>query len=113
MQRRTDRASRTSPLAARRRFPRRYAGAPGSDDRHQRRQLLRSRCASHHPESRRAELITEYEDTLANPYIAAERGYVDAVITPHETRVEVVRALRLLRTKRETLPPKKHGNIPL
>ena len=65
------------------------------------------------PEAQRAELITEYEDTLANPYIAAERGYVDAVITPHETRVEVVRALRLLRSKRETLPPKKHGNIPL
>jgi propionyl-CoA carboxylase beta chain len=65
------------------------------------------------PETRRAELITEYEDTLANPYIAAERGYVDAVITPHETRMEVVRALRLLRTKREALPPKKHGNIPL
>ncbi|WP_460816115.1 acyl-CoA carboxylase subunit beta [Nocardioides korecus] len=64
-------------------------------------------------EARRAELITEYEDTLANPYVAAERGYVDAVITPHETRVEVVRALRLLATKRETLPPKKHGNIPL
>ncbi len=64
-------------------------------------------------ESRRAELITEYEDTLANPYLAAERGYVDAVIHPHETRGEVVRALRLLRTKRETLPPKKHGNIPL
>jgi len=64
-------------------------------------------------ERRRAELITEYEDTLANPYIAAERGYIDAVITPHETRVEVVRALRLLRSKRETLPPKKHGNIPL
>jgi propionyl-CoA carboxylase beta chain len=65
------------------------------------------------PEARRAELITEYEDTLANPYIAAERGYVDAVISPHETRVEVVRALRLLRSKRETLPAKKHGNIPL
>jgi len=65
------------------------------------------------PEVRRAELITEYEDTLANPYVAAERGYVDAVIAPHETRAEVVRALRLLRTKRETLPPKKHGNIPL
>ncbi|HEY0903988.1 MAG TPA: acyl-CoA carboxylase subunit beta [Marmoricola sp.] len=64
-------------------------------------------------EARRAELIAEYEDTLANPYIAAERGYVDAVIVPHETRVEVVRALRLLATKRETLPPKKHGNIPL
>jgi len=64
-------------------------------------------------EARRAELIDEYEATLANPYIAAERGYVDAVITPHETRVEVVRALRLLKTKRETLPAKKHGNIPL
>jgi propionyl-CoA carboxylase beta chain len=62
---------------------------------------------------KRAELITEYEDHLANPYIAAERGYVDAVISPHETRVEVVRALRLLRSKRETLPAKKHGNIPL
>ena len=61
----------------------------------------------------RAELIAEYEDTLANPYIAAERGYVDAVIAPHETRVEVVKALRLLASKRETLPPKKHGNIPL
>jgi propionyl-CoA carboxylase beta chain len=64
-------------------------------------------------EARRAELIDEYDTTLANPYIAAERGYVDAVITPHETRVEIIRALRLLRTKRETLPPKKHGNIPL
>jgi propionyl-CoA/long-chain acyl-CoA carboxylase carboxyl transferase subunit len=64
-------------------------------------------------EQRRAELIADYEDTLANPYIAAERGYIDAVITPHETRVEIVRALRLLHTKRETLPPKKHGNIPL
>jgi propionyl-CoA carboxylase beta chain len=64
-------------------------------------------------EAKRAELITEYEDTLANPYIAAERGYVDAVISPHETRVEVVRALRLLRSKRESLPAKKHGNIPL
>ncbi len=65
------------------------------------------------PDARRAELVTEYDDTLANPYIAAERGYVDAVIAPHETRVEIVRALRLLRTKRETLPAKKHGNIPL
>ena len=64
-------------------------------------------------EAKRAELIDEYETTLANPYIAAERGYVDAVITPHETRVEVVRALRLLRSKRESLPAKKHGNIPL
>jgi propionyl-CoA carboxylase beta chain len=64
-------------------------------------------------EAKRAELIDEYETTLANPYIAAERGYIDAVIAPHETRVEIVRALRLLRTKREILPAKKHGNIPL
>jgi propionyl-CoA carboxylase beta chain len=61
----------------------------------------------------RAAKITEYEDTLANPYIAAERGYVDAVVEPSRTRVEITKALRLLRTKRETLPPKKHGNIPL
>ncbi len=61
----------------------------------------------------RAQKITEYEDTLANPYVAAERGYVDAVVEPSATRVEITKALRLLRTKRETLPPKKHGNIPL
>jgi propionyl-CoA carboxylase beta chain len=61
----------------------------------------------------RNEKITEYEDTLANPYVAAERGYVDAVIRPAETRPAITRALRTLRTKRQTLPPKKHGNIPL
>jgi propionyl-CoA carboxylase beta chain len=65
------------------------------------------------PAALRAELIEEYEDTLANPYIAAERGYVDAVIAPSTTRVQIARALRTLRTKRESLPPKKHGNIPL
>ncbi len=76
--------------------------------------LYRSELAdAKDPDEKRAELITEYEDHLANPYIAAERGYVDAVISPHETRVEVVRALRLLRSKREVLPAKKHGNIPL
>jgi propionyl-CoA carboxylase beta chain len=63
--------------------------------------------------SLRAARITDYEDTLANPYVAADRGYVDAVIRPAETRSQVVRALRTLRTKRQTLPPKKHGNIPL
>jgi len=65
------------------------------------------------PVAVRAEKIREYEDTLANPYVAAERGYVDGVIKPSTTRMEVVRGLRMLRTKRETLPPKKHGNIPL
>jgi propionyl-CoA/long-chain acyl-CoA carboxylase carboxyl transferase subunit len=61
----------------------------------------------------RDELVAGYEDRLANPYIAAERGYVDAVIRPAETRSQVTRALRTLRGKRQTLPPKKHGNIPL
>lgn len=65
------------------------------------------------PEARRKELVAEYEETLANPYVAAERGYVDAVIAPSQTREQVVRALRALRTKRDSLPPKKHGNIPL
>jgi propionyl-CoA carboxylase beta chain len=58
-------------------------------------------------------LITKYDDQLSNPYSAAERGFVDAVIKPHETRSELTRVLRLLRTKRQSLPPKKHGNIPL
>jgi len=65
------------------------------------------------PEARRKELVDDYESHFANPYIAAERGYVDAVIAPSRTRHEVIRALRLLRNKRESLPPKKHGNIPL
>ena len=61
----------------------------------------------------RAQLIESYEDTLLNPYLAAERGYIDAVIEPSTTRVHVMRALRMLRTKRANRPPKKHGNIPL
>jgi propionyl-CoA carboxylase beta chain len=61
----------------------------------------------------RQQLVTDYEDTLLNPYIAAERGYVDAVIAPSQTRAQLVKALRTLRNKRESLPPKKHGNIPL
>ncbi|MGV9673524.1 MULTISPECIES: acyl-CoA carboxylase subunit beta [unclassified Gordonia (in: high G+C Gram-positive bacteria)] len=61
----------------------------------------------------RLELQQEYEDTLVNPYIAAERGYVDAVIPPSHTRGQVATALRLLERKFVTLPPKKHGNIPL
>ncbi|MEU0933377.1 MULTISPECIES: acyl-CoA carboxylase subunit beta [unclassified Embleya] len=73
----------------------------------------RTIAASDDPEATRARLIQEYEDTLCNPYVAAERGYVDAVIRPSSTRAHVVKALRALRGKRETLPPKKHGNIPL
>jgi propionyl-CoA/long-chain acyl-CoA carboxylase carboxyl transferase subunit len=69
--------------------------------------------AAEDPAALRAQKVTEYEDALANPYLAAERGYVDAVITPSTTRAQVVRGLRAIRTKRDTLPPKKHGNIPL
>jgi propionyl-CoA carboxylase beta chain len=70
-------------------------------------------AAAAEPESERKTLVSEYEDALANPYIAAERGYVDSVIPPSYTRSYVIRALRTLRTKRATLPAKKHGNIPL
>jgi propionyl-CoA carboxylase beta chain len=62
---------------------------------------------------RRAELISDYTEKFANPYIAAERGYVDDVIDPRETRPRLIQALEMLVTKRETLPPRKHGNIPL
>ena len=61
----------------------------------------------------RAQLQTEYEDTLVNPWMAAERGYVDEVIKPSITRFMITKALQILADKRQTLPPKKHGNIPL
>jgi propionyl-CoA carboxylase beta chain len=75
--------------------------------------LYRRELAADDDPGLRARLATEYEDQLANPYIAAERGYVDSVIPPSYTRRYVLQALRMLRTKRDTLPPKKHGNIPL
>jgi len=65
------------------------------------------------PETQRARLIEEYEERFNNPYIAAERGLVDEVIEPRATRPRLIRALEMLRNKRESLPPKKHGNIPL
>ncbi|MET1153925.1 carboxyl transferase domain-containing protein [Arthrobacter sp.] len=64
-------------------------------------------------EARRREIISQYEEELLNPYQAAELGYLDAVIAPSETRLQVVRGLRALRDKRATMPHKKHGNIPL
>jgi acetyl-CoA carboxylase carboxyltransferase component len=65
------------------------------------------------PVARKAELIDDYTERFANPYVAAERGYVDDVIDPAETRVVLCRALAMLRTKREELPKRKHGNVPL
>ena len=65
------------------------------------------------PVARRNELVTEYTEKYANPYAAAERGYVDDVIDPADTRRMVVAGLRMLRSKREELPKRKHGNMPL
>jgi methylmalonyl-CoA decarboxylase subunit alpha len=65
------------------------------------------------PEAKRKELIKEYETLFSNPYCAAGRGFVDAVIVPRETRPRLIDALEVMCSKRQTLPPKKHGNIPV
>ena len=65
------------------------------------------------PVARRAELVAEYTEKYANPYAAAERGYIDDVIDPAETRVKVINGFKMLRSKREELPRRKHGNMPL
>jgi propionyl-CoA carboxylase beta chain len=88
-------------------------GAQGAVSILHRRTLAAAEAAGEDVEAVRARLIGEYEDALLNPYAAAERGYVDAVIMPAHTRSHLVRGLRQLRTKRACLPPKKHGNIPL
>jgi propionyl-CoA carboxylase beta chain len=65
------------------------------------------------PDKTRAKLIDEYKAKFANPYIAASRGFIDDVIDPRDTRVRVIRALEMLRTKTDSTPAKKHGNVPL
>ncbi len=65
------------------------------------------------PDTRRAELVEEYREHFANPFIAAELGYIDDVIEPSETRPRLINALHMLKNKRDQNPPKKHGNIPL
>jgi acetyl-CoA carboxylase carboxyltransferase component len=69
--------------------------------------------ASADPVARKAELVEEYTERFSNPYQAAERGYVDDVIDPAETRAKLIVSLDLLRSKREELPQRKHGNVPL
>jgi propionyl-CoA carboxylase beta chain len=64
------------------------------------------------PETKRVELVTDYETKFNNPYVASELGLVDEVIEPRETRAKLIRAMNVLRNKREVLPPKKHGNGP-
>ena len=63
--------------------------------------------------SRRAELIADYTEKFANPYVAASRGYIDDVIEPRETRPRLINALEMLSNKRDSNPPKKHGCMPL
>jgi len=63
--------------------------------------------------ARRAELVEQYREQFANPYVAAARGYIDDVIDPAETRPRLIEALQMLQNKRDANPPKKHGNIPL
>ena len=65
------------------------------------------------PVAKRAELVDEYTERFCNPYVAAERGFVDDVIDPAETRIKLIAGLELLRSKREELPKRKHGNVPL
>jgi propionyl-CoA carboxylase beta chain len=88
-------------------------GAQGAVNILYRKEIAQVLAAGGDVDASRQQFIAEYEDTLANPYIAAERGYVDSVISPSHTRAWVIRGLQALRNKRETLPPKKHGNIPL
>lgn len=88
-------------------------GSGGAVNILQRRALAAVEAAGGDVEGERARLVAEYEDEIVGPWLAAERGYVDAVIEPAQTRVQIVRALRVLRTKRASLPPRKHGNIPL
>ncbi len=70
-------------------------------------------AAAEDSEATQTEKIAEYEDKFANPFMAAEMGYIDDVISPAETRPRLIRALELFRTKRSHNPPKKHGSIPL
>ncbi len=70
-------------------------------------------AAAQDPEAERARLVEEYRARFANPYVAASRGYVDDVIEPRHTRPRLIDALRMLQNKRDSNPPKKHGNIPL
>nr|WP_062137152.1 acyl-CoA carboxylase subunit beta [Demequina aestuarii] len=88
-------------------------GAGGAVNILQRRALAKVAEEGGDVEAERARLTAEYEDQIVNPYDAADRGYVDAVIEPSQTRAHIVRSLRALRTKRASLPPKKHGNVPL
>jgi propionyl-CoA carboxylase beta chain len=65
------------------------------------------------PEALRAQKVQEFREKFANPYAAADRGFIDEVIEPRQTRLKIITGLEMARTKRDQNPPKKHGNIPL
>jgi propionyl-CoA carboxylase beta chain len=88
-------------------------GASGAVGFVYRKQLTEAAKNGEDVESLRLELQRDYEDTLVNPYVAAERGFLDAVIPPSHTRGYIATSLRLLERKIVQTPPKKHGNIPL
>jgi len=75
--------------------------------------LRRELAESDDPVARKAQWDEEYSERFANPYNAAERGYVDDVIDPRDTRRLLIDALAMLRTKKEQMPARKHGNVPL
>ena len=70
-------------------------------------------AAAEDPVAKRNDLVADYRSRFANPYIAAANGFIDDVIEPHESRPRLINALEMLQNKRDRLPPKKHGNIPL
>jgi acetyl-CoA carboxylase carboxyltransferase component len=84
-------------------------GAPGAANIIHRKEITEAED----PAATREEKIKEYEDLFSNPYQAANRGYIDAVIEPAETRPRLIEALEVMCAKREMRPPKKHGNIPM
>lgn len=88
-------------------------GASGAVNILHRRTLKKATEDGSDAEAERARLTSEYEEAIVNPWDAAERGYIDGVIRPAETRLQIVKGLRALRTKRASSPAKKHGNVPL
>jgi propionyl-CoA carboxylase beta chain len=84
-------------------------GAEGAINLLYRRELV----GAEDPDARRRQLVEEYREAFANPFVAASWGYLDDIIEPHQTRPRLINALEMLQNKRDENPPKKHGNIPL
>jgi acetyl-CoA carboxylase carboxyltransferase component len=70
-------------------------------------------ASAENPAARKAELVRQYADEATNPWVAAQNGFIDDIIEPHDTRPRLINALQMLRNKRDSNPARKHGNIPL